>query len=977
MTRLAVIGAGVAFVAVVAVAIAIALFGPAIVAKQVERRLSRYWQGQIEIAGIEVNYFDPLYLRDVTFRDESGRKWAEAQMIEITLADWPGLKPRITGIRVDNLKLQIFVQPGLDLPLKSIPKAPSETDRELRLPDIAIRQGTISLIDEQGPKAVYDNVTLSVNRKDGSYEVSLSRTGSEASDFLAATGTVDSKSLEANMSLRLKHSFQKFEIAAIVAALNIPQLPAQGELTADLEVTSSLREPVTLYPKGTIKLRDWIFEPNDTSSTRNFGADIQLDGPSVRLENLTVADANGLSWISAKTSEITLENWPGLRPVLTGIDVQGLELQASLANGRLAIPMELAATKSTVTKDKNFRLDRVTIGDATVGITDPKGRKVILDNLSFQAERQEKTYDIVLAPSSPTDSNTIRISGTLDPNTLDATFSVRTELNVNDTQTALALSALNIPQFAARGGLKTDLTIAGSLRELQTLQPKGTIKLQDWIIEPNDAFSTQNLSADIKLDGPRVWLENFTIADANGLSWFSANTSELTLRDWPGLHPALTAIDIEGLGVKAYLENGKPRFPVEFSGGESGGLQSDCLALEKLSIRDASVGVVNERESMLTFDRLLLESAEQKGFYNILVTRDEPNERSKISVTGLVNPSSSEAKLSLQVEHVAKKRETALLFGAINMPAFSAHGKLTADLSITGYLNEPAGLRPQGTIQFDDWVVVRADQVLVENLATVAKIDGQRLSTENLSAAFCRGSLQGSFYAERKPDRRITLGGRLLALQASFPELTSVLAGPAKKAKTGTVTLRYDFVADANDLGRLQGEGLIVLDDADITVLPVVPHIFAAVGLKNLDPLRMSDAEAAFAMSGPVVTIKSAHIANRLAAIEAEPGGTVNLRTKRIDGHAVVAPLGQIGMIVKRIPVVQIVANLKDRLTRLRVKGNWSDPPAKLITKEPIRDIKDATVGFLRDVAKTGGQFSQGMLQGLGVFLPTSGGQKE
>jgi hypothetical protein len=91
----------------------------------------------------------------------------------------------------------------------------------------------------------------------------------------------------------------------------------------------------------------------------------------------------------------------------------------------------------------------------------------------------------------------------------------------------------------------------------------------------------------------------------------------------------------------------------------------------------------------------------------------------------------------------------------------------------------------------------------------------------------------------------------------------------------------------------------------------------------------------------------------------------------------VVAPLGQIDIILKRIPVVQIVANLKDKLTRLRVKGNWSDPPAKLITKEPISDIKDATVGFLQDVAKTGGQFSQGMLKGFGVFFPAREGQKK
>jgi hypothetical protein len=744
VTRLAVIGAGVAFVAVVAVAIAIALFVPAIVAKQVERRLSRYWQGQIEIAGIEVNYFDPLYLRDVTFRDERGRKWAEAQMIEITLADWPGLKPRIVGIQVDNLKLQIFVQPGLRLPLKSVPKAPGGPSKELRLPDIAIRQGTVSLVDQQGPKAVYDNVTFSVTRKDSAFEVLLSRTGSEASDFLAAGGTVDSKNLRANMALRLKHSFAKPEVAAIFAALGIPHLPAQGELAADLQLTGHLGRPKTLHPKGSVDLKDWIVEPNGVSSAQHFGANIRLDGP-------------------------------------------------------------------------------------------------------------------------------------------------------------------------------------------------------------------------------RVWLDNLSITDANDLPWFSAETSELTLQDWPGLHPALTAIDVEGLAVGAYLEDGKPRLPVDFAGRESAGLQSDWLALEKLSIRDGSVGVLNHTESRLTFDKLLVETAEQKGFYDVFLTRDDPNEQSKIAVQGLVNPSSREVKLSLQMNHMARKRQTAAVFAALGVPDFSAEGRLVADLSIAGDVNKPRRLQSEGAVQLEDWVLASKDTVIGEDLDAFARLDDRHIDINDFNVSLCSGDVNGVFFAQFQPDQPAEFGGRVSARNISLPELTFVLAGPEKKAAKGTVTLRYAFDAKGDYLETLRGEGAVFLDDADMTVVPVIPQIFRVAGLDSLDPLKMSDAEAVFTTTGPVVTIKSGHIANAFAAIEAEPGGTVNLKTEQVDGHVVVAPLKQIDAIIKRIPVINILGNLKDKLTRLRVKGRWSDPPPTLISKEPIRDIRDATVGFLQDVIKSGGQFSQETLGRVGI----------
>ena len=51
--------------------------------------------------------------------------------------------------------------------------------------------------------------------------------------------------------------------------------------------------------------------------------------------------------------------------------------------------------------------------------------------------------------------------------------------------------------------------------------------------------------------------------------------------------------------------------------------------------------------------------------------------------------------------------------------------------------------------------------------------------------------------------------------------------------------------------------------------------------------------------------------------------------------------------------------NLQDKLTRLRIRGHWSDPAGKLIKKEPVKDVKEGTVGFLRDVIKSGGELSQ------------------
>ena len=42
--------------------------------------------------------------------------------------------------------------------------------------------------------------------------------------------------------------------------------------------------------------------------------------------------------------------------------------------------------------------------------------------------------------------------------------------------------------------------------------------------------------------------------------------------------------------------------------------------------------------------------------------------------------------------------------------------------------------------------------------------------------------------------------------------------------------------------------------------------------------------------------------------------------------HLVVIPFGQIEDIVKKLPFAELFGKLKDQLTRLKVKGKWSDP---------------------------------------------------
>lgn len=471
---------------------------------------------------------------------------------------------------------------------------------------------------------------------------------------------------------------------------------------------------------------------------------------------------------------------------------------------------------------------------------------------------------------------------------------------------------------------------------------------------------------DINYFGP-IYLGEVRFTDRTGRECLCAGMVKMVFEKWPGLHPVVTEVEIGRLSWRISAPDGKLALPVIHTCRQRRDSKKK-LHIRKLAINEAEIIITDAQGSKTLYDNLQLSAVKKGDFYTFLLSRsgDEPLEL--FLVDGKVNLETLETEFALRMKHTAQKAEAALVFAALGVPKLSAEGRLTADLTVTGRLGEPAGLEPEGVISFDGWTVVRDENIIVNNLAGEAAVKGRRIDFGHMTAGACDGSLTGSSYVEAEPNQPTEFGGQVSAQKMSFMELTSLLGGPGKEAAKGSVAFNYSFFGQAGDLQKLSGEGQVFLDDADITVIPVVPHIFRALGLVQFDPLRMSDAQCTFSMAGPVVVIKGAHIANRLAAIKAKEGGTINLQTGQIDIYVVAALLKQIDAIIEKVPVVNIFAALKDKLVRLHVRGHWSDPPGKLITKEPIKDIKEGTVGFLQDLVKSGGQITAEMRKRLGVF---------
>ena len=459
----------------------------------------------------------------------------------------------------------------------------------------------------------------------------------------------------------------------------------------------------------------------------------------------------------------------------------------------------------------------------------------------------------------------------------------------------------------------------------------------------------------------QVHLEGIKLYDRAKRRWMLAERVQATFADWPSFRPVIIEVEVDAPNLEILASGGKFHLPLVLRSERE---DSDSrFDIHKLMVRNAAVTVVDTNGSKVAFENFALSATGKEGFYNILLNRVVPDASESFVVKGIINRATLESNISVEIKHQFEEAEMNFVLAALNAPEYlQTRGKLTADLKITGCLSKLNGLQATGAVKLDDWYILARDRVVTDNLSMMVRVQGRHLGLEDLKAAICKGHIQGAFYVDLKPNEPVEFGGQILAQQVALEELTAALS-KTKKVTKGIITLDYSFDNTGKDLKNMRGVGQIFLDNTDISAFPVIPHMFGAIGLSNYDPLQMSDAAAIFTISGPTVQIVQARLANRFGALEAEPEGTINMQTGHIDVYVVAVPLKSVQAVLKRVPVVNLFMNLRDKLTRLHIKGHWTDPPGKIITKEPLKDIKEGTINFLKEAANNSGQFGQAILQ--------------
>ncbi|MDY6912873.1 MAG: hypothetical protein SVT52_00205 [Planctomycetota bacterium] len=465
---------------------------------------------------------------------------------------------------------------------------------------------------------------------------------------------------------------------------------------------------------------------------------------------------------------------------------------------------------------------------------------------------------------------------------------------------------------------------------------------------------------DFSFSGPS-FLKGISVYDRAGRRWACIGSVRLGLDNWPGLAPTLTEAHLKQLDLRAHFVNGRCRPPLR-----SPARLDKHSALKRISAAEISLTIVDEAGAEATWGNLEfhLANADNEGEFTLTLPAGDG---SKTTLLAGMLADGSFRNTVLRANLAIDRAKARTILSALKAPlARTAEGNITADVKISGAFRQPS---IQGYVKFNNWTVLATDGVLLEDLGTTVMLKGRRAELSGFSASLCDGYLEADAELAFPPGGPLDYRGQISTGGVDLRQLASV-AGQ-QNTRGGRLTASYTFGGKVHRQKRTwtcHGDGAVFVDDADLWSLSATAKLFGALGLGRRDPSRISDAEAVFTTNGYTVTIQDGRLANAISAIRAEPGGIIDLKTGRLDIYVVAVPLELVSKLLSSMPVVRLFTNIADKLTHMRVHGRWNDPQSIVVTRQPVRDVEEATILFFSDMVKSGGQL-KGLLKPLGGLL--------
>lgn len=315
--------------------------------------------------------------------------------------------------------------------------------------------------------------------------------------------------------------------------------------------------------------------------------------------------------------------------------------------------------------------------------------------------------------------------------------------------------------------------------------------------------------------------------------------------------------------------------------------------------------------------------------------------------------------------------------GNVVVNAQLTDGKLEIPIKVSEENEEPIDIGKMLALERIRVESITVNAVDGDNTTEVFKSDGplvmegtpEKLVLDTYNARLAEGRLAARLTLHNPADKPLRQEGRLELRTVFLGKMLRDL-GTGVDMKNTRLDLLTTFEGEKMSPQETRSEGNVHLKDAHMGSVPVLTKVMSFFNLA--DPGNF-EANAEYRTDGYLVTFDDGRMANSLSAFKVEPGGTVDLDKRTVDLYVVGAMFSEVESFLNDIPVVNILAGatkkLAENTTRVQVKGHFDDPPSQLLTKQPLKDLAEGTVGFFKTAVEGGGQLGNDILKQGGRLI--------
>jgi hypothetical protein len=437
--------------------------------------------------------------------------------------------------------------------------------------------------------------------------------------------------------------------------------------------------------------------------------------------------------------------------------------------------------------------------------------------------------------------------------------------------------------------------------------------------------------------------------DASGHPWARAEQVVLTLDGWPILGSPLREIRTHNLQVAFLLD---PNHPIPLNRSFLSDAGDNLFGA--IRVDRCSVDLIGPKGSRVSYRDLAWQLNPIGDQLQLIFIRN-PSDSSDYAFAQLrADPSKGRISGRIDLAHTVSPEEIRLVQPFLPFPRMVwAEGFVRSELEFSGTAPDFEDLHVDGSLSVSDGTLFdEPGRPFLQEAQASVRFSGNWFSVESASGRIGDGTISANLMASWRRFAIEALSGQMTIQGVDLAGSGSWLPKDFPLAR-GTADLDYVFFRTQAEQ-PVGGYGRLRLTDADLMQLPVIPDLFSPLGLPAAEPVTLSDGLLDFTHSGSALRIDQARIFNSVAALIAEPEGTIRLDDGSLDLYVVATPVQALEDAVSRIPVIRAFNRAANTLVRLHVRGNWADPPDRLIRKEPLEDLQQGVGGLLEDLSRGG-----------------------